>query len=267
MPPLPDQTEPLKRIGKIVNSFLARPDAGPFREPVDWRSLELWDYPTVITNMMDLGTVKRKLERSQYETAAQAAADIRLIWDNCKTYNEENSDFYLLAQAFSKRFEDRYRKVKNEFDLADDASAKATDPSPTSASSKNEKTSKKSKTASSKTKTPAVVDTKKTAASSSTTNTASPTSANLDHRTKFAASLMKLNGIELAHVLQELELHAPQALEQTKRHSNVTTNTRPLLEIVVDDIPPQLFTSLQQYVLECVGESNTSTSNKKRKKM
>jgi Bromodomain len=114
MPPN-SQEEPLKRLAKVVNSFLARPDSGPFREPVDWRGLELWDYPQVINNkMMDLGSVKRKLERSRYATAAAAAADIRLVWKNCMTYNAEGSDFWLLAKAFSKRFEDRYRKVKAE---------------------------------------------------------------------------------------------------------------------------------------------------------
>ena len=60
---------------------------------------------------MDLGTVKRKLERGKYKTAADCAADIRLVWTNCKTYNADGSDFYLLAEGFSRRFEDKYKKV------------------------------------------------------------------------------------------------------------------------------------------------------------
>ena len=63
---------------------------------------------------MDLGTVKRKLERKQYANAKECAEDIRLIWNNCKTYNMEESDFYLLADNFSKRFEERYKKIKAE---------------------------------------------------------------------------------------------------------------------------------------------------------
>lgn len=114
MPPNPEQEEPLKKLHKIVNSFLARPDSGPFMEPVDWRALELWDYVEIIKHPMDLGTIKRKLERDQYATAAQCASDIRLVWSNCMTYNAEGSDFWLLAKAFSKRFEDRYRRIKLE---------------------------------------------------------------------------------------------------------------------------------------------------------
>lgn len=114
MPPAEGQEEALARMTKIVNAFLARPDSGPFREPVDWRGLELHDYPEIITHMMDLGTIKRKLERNQYQTAAQVAADIRLVWSNCMTYNAEESDFWLLAKGFSRRFEDRYRRIKAE---------------------------------------------------------------------------------------------------------------------------------------------------------
>ena len=145
MPPAPGQEEPIKRMTKIVNSLLARQDCAPFREPVDWRGLELYDYPQIITKMMDLGTIKRRLERGHYSTAHQVAEDIRLVWTNCMTYNADGSDFWLckcefkflclhilkiglltccyspthisvdsVAKSYSRRFEDRYRKVKSE---------------------------------------------------------------------------------------------------------------------------------------------------------
>lgn len=116
----PNFEDALRRMSKVVNSTFSRADCGPFREPVDWRSLELYDYPKIIKKMMDLGTVKRKLERNQYKTAKECSEDIRLIWTNCKTYNADGSDFYLLAEGFSKRFEDRYKKIQAEFDTGDD---------------------------------------------------------------------------------------------------------------------------------------------------
>lgn len=114
MPPLPGQEEPIHRMEKIVNAFLTHAESGPFREPVDWRGLELHDYPQIIKHMMDLGTIKRKLDRGQYSTAHQVANDIRLVWRNCMTYNAENSDFWVLAKTFSRRFEDRYRKITRD---------------------------------------------------------------------------------------------------------------------------------------------------------
>lgn len=101
MPPLPHQEEPIALLENAVNAFLARPDAEPFAEPVDWRQLELYDYPEIVKEPMDLGTIKRRIERGHYETAAQCADDIRLVWRNCMEYNQEGSDFYLLGKAFA----------------------------------------------------------------------------------------------------------------------------------------------------------------------
>ena len=111
MSPHPFQVEPLKRLMKIINAFLSRPDIGPFREPVDWRGLGLDDYPKIVKHRMDLGTVKRKLECQSYHMATQCADDIRLIWSNCMAYNADGSDFWMLAKAFQRGFADRYRKV------------------------------------------------------------------------------------------------------------------------------------------------------------
>jgi len=75
--------EALRRTTKIVNSFLANEELTPFREPVDWRGLELMDYTQVVKKPMDLGTIKRRLDRLQYSCAAEVAHDIRLVWKNC----------------------------------------------------------------------------------------------------------------------------------------------------------------------------------------
>jgi len=70
--------------------------------------------PKTCNDISASGTVKRKLERNQYSCAAECAEDIRLVWDNCKTYNQEGSDFFILADGFSKRFEQRYNKIRAE---------------------------------------------------------------------------------------------------------------------------------------------------------
>lgn len=72
---------------QLINSLLSSADAEAFRDPVDWRGLGLDDYPHVIKRPMDLGTVKLRLARGAYPTAEACAADVRLIWENCRTYN------------------------------------------------------------------------------------------------------------------------------------------------------------------------------------
>jgi len=69
---------------------------------------------------MDLGTTKRRLECIQFATAHQVAEDIRLVWRNCMAYNTDGLDFWLLAKSLSRRFEDRYRKGKFEFDVGEE---------------------------------------------------------------------------------------------------------------------------------------------------
>ena len=60
---------------------------------------------------MDLTTVLTNLSRGSYASPSAFASDVRLIWKNCMSYNADGSDFYLLAQEFSKRFEEKFSKV------------------------------------------------------------------------------------------------------------------------------------------------------------
>lgn len=50
---------------KIVCSILSRPESQVFREPVDWKGLGLTDYPDIVKNPMDLGTVKKNIEKGE----------------------------------------------------------------------------------------------------------------------------------------------------------------------------------------------------------
>ena len=40
---------------------------------------------------MDLGTVKKNLKASKYESVESVLNDIQLIWDNCHLYNAPDS--------------------------------------------------------------------------------------------------------------------------------------------------------------------------------
>jgi len=104
-------------MAKLVSQFYAKADAEPFREPVDWQSLGLFDYPQVIKRPMDLGLVKKKVNEGKYKSIHDAADDIRLIWKNCMTYNADGSDFYNLAQTMAKKFEEKFEKLCAQNDV------------------------------------------------------------------------------------------------------------------------------------------------------
>jgi hypothetical protein len=92
----------------------------PFREPVDWKGLGLYDYPQIVKKPMDLGHIKRKIEKEQYSSLHEAADDVRLVWSNCKTYNADGSDFFVLAENMSKRFEEKFSKLLKELNISED---------------------------------------------------------------------------------------------------------------------------------------------------
>lgn len=201
--------EALKKMNKVVSYLLARQDTEPFHAPVDWRGLNIYDYPKIIKKMMDLGTVKRKLERKQYKTPYECATDIRLIWNNCKTYNADGSDFYLLAENISKKFEERYKKVQAAFDTGEEES------------DRNENSSRGEK----------------------------PERISHDMKMKLASSIFRLSGMELGHVIQVIDIHCPDALERPDPSADpVPYHEMTEMEINVDVLDSKTFLELYEYV-------------------
>jgi len=98
------ETEVVKILGKIV----AKRESDLFREAVDWEGLGLTDYLVIIKQPMDLGTVRKRLERGEYRRMEDCAADIRLIWSNSMLYNAPGSLVYNRAKALSDYWESQW---------------------------------------------------------------------------------------------------------------------------------------------------------------
>lgn len=105
-------SEPLQECHQILKMFQGKPEAEAFLEPVDWEQYELFDYPQVITQPMDLGTIQTKLEEGKYPSPNEFAKDMRLVWRNAMTYNRQDSDIYATADKLSKLFEKKISKIK-----------------------------------------------------------------------------------------------------------------------------------------------------------
>lgn len=265
----------LRKMGKLIKNLMARADCVPFREPVDWKGLQLYDYPKIITKMMDLGTILNKLDKGKYSDAADCADDVRLVWRNCMTYNADGSDFYRLAESYSNRFEERYQKLIDEFGedlICGNIKASANEYRQPKKSSSSGRKSRSNSFVSSGRNTP-IPNLEKGASSSMTSK---PEKANyddamgivpLDVRTRFAARLQRLAGMELGHVLQVIDMQCPEAVEDpikeqlrsdappvTKRHRYAWDEFDGgcQIEVDVDAIPPETFWKLDQYVKEKV---------------
>lgn len=96
-----------KKCHSVLKAMQRNPRAGPFLMPVDWKALKLPQYPKMIKNPMDLGTVEGKLVNGNYKIVRDFADDVRLIWSNACTFNTEGSDVFELATQLSTDFEGR----------------------------------------------------------------------------------------------------------------------------------------------------------------
>jgi Bromodomain/Bromodomain extra-terminal - transcription regulation len=105
-------SEELQQCAVILKYLQGRQDAAAFLEPVDWEALGLPDYPQIVTDPMDLGTIDQRLKGGSYTSPDQFASDVRLVWNNAKTYNRPGSEIYITADALSKAFEKRFSNIK-----------------------------------------------------------------------------------------------------------------------------------------------------------
>ncbi|KAJ3299782.1 Transcriptional activator spt7 [Borealophlyctis nickersoniae] len=81
----------------------------PFLRPVSKK--EAPDYYDIIKNPMDLGTVTKKLKDLQYNSKAEFAADLYLIWSNCETYNARTHPIRHMGSALKRKTTDLLKKV------------------------------------------------------------------------------------------------------------------------------------------------------------
>eukprot|EP01047_Picozoa_sp_COSAG01_P037450 COSAG01_NODE_2976_length_6765_cov_22.300480_3_plen_170_part_00 len=90
-------------------------DAQAFLAPVDqlWPRESLPGYFDLIMRPMDLGSIKSQLERGQYsDNPAKFAADVRLVFQNCMTYNQPGTNIYQQAARMRSLFDEAYEKLK-----------------------------------------------------------------------------------------------------------------------------------------------------------
>eukprot|EP00611_Tribonema_gayanum_P031801 TRINITY_DN927_c0_g1_i7.p2 TRINITY_DN927_c0_g1~~TRINITY_DN927_c0_g1_i7.p2 ORF type:complete len:232 (-),score=106.63 TRINITY_DN927_c0_g1_i7:664-1359(-) len=166
----------LKRMAKINATFLRDPACEPFWKPVDWKELNLPHYPDIIKHPMDLGTIQKRLDEGYYSSAAECAADFRLVWQNCLTFNKGSEYFEELASKLSKKFEERYAKVA-------DAEAAALGPGGGGATPR-------------------------------TQEPAGPRLPSLADKTQFGHGLYLIGREDLGRVIMKLDQACPQAIER-----------------------------------------------------
>ena len=86
-------------------------EGGDFREPVDPVELGIPDYFDIIKTPMDFGTIQTRLRKEFYGSQEEFPPDMRLVFNNAKTYNPEGHDVWNAANTLSELFERQWAKI------------------------------------------------------------------------------------------------------------------------------------------------------------
>ncbi|CDK29518.1 unnamed protein product [Kuraishia capsulata CBS 1993] len=87
-------------MANILTELQNHPSSWPFTQPVN--KDEVSDYYKVIKEPMDLSTMETKLENDRYQTFEDFVYDCRLIFNNCRSYNNESTTYYKNATKLEK---------------------------------------------------------------------------------------------------------------------------------------------------------------------
>ena len=92
----------------LLNDMQNHNSAWPFAQPVNRD--EVPDYYDVIKEPMDLSTMEEKHEKDMYPTPQDFIKDAKLIFDNCRRYNNENTPYAKNANKLEKYM---WQQIKN----------------------------------------------------------------------------------------------------------------------------------------------------------
>lgn len=107
----PSATGDLADMKIIIQNLLSQDKEGWFSVPVDAEALGLTNYHQIITNPMDIGTIKTKFETNQYTTQDEVVNDIRLVFSNATLFNPKGHPVNRVAAQHLKIFESEYKKL------------------------------------------------------------------------------------------------------------------------------------------------------------
>ncbi|OAY71648.1 transcription factor GTE6-like isoform X2 [Ananas comosus] len=106
--------ELMRQFGTILRQITNHKWAWPFMDPVDVKGLKLHDYYEIIKKPMDFHTIQNQMEAKddyRYKNVREIYADVRLIFTNAMTYNDEKNDIHQMAKTLLEKFEEKWLQL------------------------------------------------------------------------------------------------------------------------------------------------------------
>ncbi|KAL7212668.1 hypothetical protein ACSBR2_015365 [Camellia fascicularis] len=101
-----------QQCSSILKQLMTHPSGWVFNHPVDPVKLNIPDYFSVISEPMDLGTIKSKLTNNKYCSVEEFAADVRLTFSNAMVYNPPANEVHLMAKKLNNIFNTRWNSLE-----------------------------------------------------------------------------------------------------------------------------------------------------------
>lgn len=92
----------------VIDKLLKMPIGLIFREI---KPDEIPYYRDIIKRPMDLETVKRHLTNKKEYSSHRFKEEMRLIFDNCRTFNKDYPAYIMAADELQKEFENKMEKI------------------------------------------------------------------------------------------------------------------------------------------------------------
>ncbi|XP_044739668.1 uncharacterized protein LOC123301018 isoform X4 [Chrysoperla carnea] len=93
----------------LLEDLETHDDAWPFLLPVNTKQFPT--YKKIIKNPMDLSTIKKRLNDAYYKSKEDFRADVRQMFNNCETFNEDDSPVGKAGHSMRQFFEARWAEL------------------------------------------------------------------------------------------------------------------------------------------------------------
>lgn len=98
-----------KTLSTLLTNVKQHGHAWPFIKPVN--AEEVTDYYDMIKHPMDLATMERKLDNKEYQDLESFIADMTLIFNNCRLYNDESTPYFKCANTVERDFRNLLKQI------------------------------------------------------------------------------------------------------------------------------------------------------------
>lgn len=99
----------IPKLKRVYQHVKANDLSWPFQEPVNRK--EVPDYYDVIKEPIDLQIIQKRIDKQFYRAKEIFIADFQRMFDNCRLYNKETTEYYQIANRLEQFFTDEMKKV------------------------------------------------------------------------------------------------------------------------------------------------------------